>query len=198
MTAMRLLAVVLAAVVSSAAGYAQVPDRALTDAMRAIYSLRNYTAFDWISARYQKGTLTLEGFVRSAQLKEQAESAAHKVRGIEVIDNRLEVLSPHPSDDDVRVRAYIAIYGSSALERYAPRGQLNSADINDLRDSAHFGLDGTDVGRGPHAIHIVVNSARVLLLGEVRTAGDSRIAEGSVRTLQGVLGVVNRLRVPSK
>ena len=60
---------------------AQLPDRALSDAMRAIYGLRNYTAFDWISARYLKGTLTLQGFVRTPQLKQQAEEAARKTRG---------------------------------------------------------------------------------------------------------------------
>ena len=48
---------------------------------------------------------------------------------------------------------------------------------------------------GPHAIHIIANSGRILLRGEVRTRGDSQIAEATVRTLPGVLGVVNELRV---
>jgi len=192
--------IVFAMAVSLSAGSAatQVPDRALTDAMRAIYGLHNYTAFDWISARYQKGTLTLEGFVRTAQLKQQAEEAARRTRGIEVVDNRLEVLPTHSSDDEIRVNAYTAIFGSSALERYAPGGQLSGAAISELRDTARFGLEGTDVGRGPHAIHIIVSAARVLLLGEVRTTGDRKIAEGTVRTLPGVLGVTNQLRVASQ
>ncbi len=175
---------------------AQMPDRALTDAMRAIYSLRNYTAFDWISARYQKGVLTLEGFVRTPQLKQQAEATARKTRGIEEVNNQLEVLPTHASDDEIRVNAYVAIFGSGALERYAPGGQLSGAAISELRDTARFGLEGTDVGRGPHAIHIIVSGARVLLLGEVRTTGDRRVAESTVRTLPGVLGVTNQLRVP--
>jgi osmotically-inducible protein OsmY len=174
----------------------QVPDRALTDAMRAIYSLRNYTAFDWISARYLKGRLTLEGYARTRQLKQQAEDAARKTRGIEEVDNRLEVLPTHSSDDDIRLNAYAAIYGSSALERYGPGGQLSGAAISELRETARFGLEGTDVGRGPHAIHIIVSAARVLLRGDVRTTGDRQIAEGAVRTLPGVLGVTNELRVP--
>ncbi|MGH9175260.1 MAG: BON domain-containing protein [Vicinamibacterales bacterium] len=177
---------------------AQVGDRALTDAMRAIYSLRSYTAFDWISARYQKGVLTLEGFVRTSQLKQEAEAAARKTRGIEEVNNRLEVLPTHSTDDDIRINAYVAIFGSSALERYAPGGQLSGAAISELRDTARFGLEGTDVGRGPHAIHIIVSGARVLLLGEVRAAGDRRIAESAVRTLPGLLGVTNQLRVPPK
>jgi BON domain len=174
------------------------PDRPLVDAMRAIYGLRTYTAFDWISAQYQKGTLTLQGFVRTPQLKTQAEDKARNTRGIEVVDNRIEVLPTHQGDDEIRLNAYIAIYGSSALERYAPGGQLSGAAISELSDTTRFGLDGTDVARGPHAIHIIVNSARVLLLGEVRTTGDRQLAEGSLRSLPGVLGVVNQLRVNTR
>ena len=62
-------------------------------------------------------------------------------------------------------------------------------------DSARLGIDAAGIGRGPHAIHIVVNGARILLLGQVKTTGDRRIAEASLRTLSGVLGVNNQLRV---
>ena len=193
----RVLAALTVIAITGVALMAQ-PDRPLVDAMRAIYGLRTYTAFDWISAQYQKGTLTLQGFVRTPQLKTQAEDTARKTRGIEVVDNRIEVLPTHQGDDEIRINAYIAIYGSSALERYAPGGQLSGAAISELSDTARFGLDGTDVARGPHAIHIIVNSARVLLLGEVRTTGDRQLAEGSLRSLPGVLGVVNQLRVNTR
>ena len=187
-----LVATTLAAVSRSG----QVPDRAVTDAMRAIYDLRNYTAFDWISARYLKGRLTLDGYVRTRQLKQQVEAVARKTPGIEEVDNQLELLPTHSSDDEIRVNAYLAIFGSSALERYGPGSQLSGAAISELRDTARFGLEGTDVGRGRHAIHIIVSGARVLLRGEVRTASDRKIAEGTIRTLAGVLGVTNELRVP--
>jgi hypothetical protein len=193
----RVLAALTVIAITGVALMAQ-PDRPLVDAMRALYGLRTYTAFDWISAQYQKGTLTLQGFVRTPQLKTQAEDTARKTRGIEVVDNRIEVLPTHQGDDEIRINAYIAIYGSSALERYAPGGQLSGAAISELSDTARFGLDGTDVARGPHAIHIIVNSARVLLLGEVRTTGDRQLAEGSLRSLPGVLGVVNQLRVNTR
>lgn len=194
----RMLIALLAAVLAVSSLQAQLPDRALTEAMRAVYGLRDYTAFDWISARYLKGTLTLEGFVRTPQLKRQAEEAARKTEGIEIVVNNIEVLAAHRSDDDIRIDAYIAIFGSSALERYAPGGQLSGAAINQLKDTGLFGLEGADVGRGPHAIHIIVNGARVLLLGQVRTKGDRQIAEASVRSLPGVLAVTNQLRVPEK
>jgi osmotically-inducible protein OsmY len=197
MKATRVLAALTLIGVTGVALTAQ-PERPLVDAMRAIYGMRTYTAFDWISAQYQKGTLTLQGFVRTPQLKTQAEEAARKTRGIEVVDNRIEVLPAHQGDDELRLNAYIAIYGSSGLERYAPGGQLSDAAISELSDTARFGLDGTDVARGPHAIHIIVNSARVLLLGEVRTSGDRQLAEGALRSLPGVLGVVNQLRVNTR
>jgi osmotically-inducible protein OsmY len=184
-------------VVSGLAGTGQ-PDRPLVDAMRGIYGLRNYTAFDWISAQYQKGTLTLQGFARTAQLKTQAEATARKTPGIEVVDNRIEVLPTHQGDDEIRVNAYIAIYGHSALERYAPGGQLSGLAVSELRETARLGLDGADVGRGPHAIHIVVEAGSVLLLGEVRANVDRQLAEGTLRSMPGVLRVVNQLRVNTR
>lgn len=174
---------------------AQPPERALVEALGQVYRLRSYTAFDWVSGAYDRGTLTLHGYVRNRQLKEEAEEAARRVRGVDEIDNQLQVLPAHRGDDDVRLAAYIAIYGSSALERYAPGGQLSGLAVSELRDTARFGLEGTEVGRGPHGIHIIVNGGRILLRGEVRTRGDRQIAEAAVRTLPGVLGVVNELRV---
>lgn len=175
--------------------WAQRPDRALVEALAHVSQLRSYTAFDWVSGAYNRGTLTLQGFVRTPQLKEDAEAAARKTPGVDEIDNQLQVLPTHRGDDDVRLAAYLAIYGSSPLERYAPGGQLSDLARSELRESARFGLDGTDVGRGPHGIHIIVNGGRVLLRGEVRTRGDRQIAEATLRTLPGVLGVVNELRV---
>lgn len=194
----RVLIAMLAGMLAVSSVQAQLPDRALTEAMRAVYGLRNYTAFDWISARYLKGTLTLEGFARTPQLKRQAEGVARKTEGIEIVVNNIEVLPAHSGDDEIRINAYIAVFGSSALERYAPGGQLSGAAINELKDTGLFGLEGTDVGRGPHAIHIIVNGARVLLLGQVRTKGDRQIAEASIRSLPGVLAVTNQLRVTEK
>jgi hyperosmotically inducible periplasmic protein len=174
---------------------AQRPDRALVEAVGRVYQLRSYTAFDWVSGAYDRGRLTLRGFVRSSQLREEAAAAARSAPGIDEVDNQLQVLPAHRGDDDIRIAAYIAIYGSSALERYAPSGQLSGLAISELRNTARFGLEGTDVGRGPHSIHIIVNSGRILLRGEVRTRGDRQIAEANVRTLPGVLSVVNELRV---
>ncbi len=193
---LRRLAIVAAfAVALPLASPAQVPPRALSDAMRAIFGLRNYTVFDWISGRYLKGTLTLQGWVRNEQLKREAEKTARGTAGVDEVVNQIEVLPALSTDDDIRLRAYVAVYSSGGLEQYGPSGQFTASAMNDLADSARFGLDASGVGRGPHAIHIIVNGARVLLLGQVRATGDRRIAEASLRTLSGVLGVTNQLRV---
>ena len=177
---------------------AQPPERALVEALGQVYRLRSYTAFDWVAGAYDRGTLILHGFVRTTELKDEAEAAARLPRGVEEVDNQLQVLPAHPGDDEIRLRAYIAIYSSSALERYAPGGQLSGLALSELRDSARFGLEGTDVGRGPHSIHIIVNGGRILLRGDVRTRGDRQIAEAMLRTLPGVLAVVNELRVATR
>ena len=109
--------------------------------------------------------------------------------------NELEVLPALSTDDDVRVRAYFAVYSSAGLERYGPGRQFSAAAMADLADSARIGIDASGLGRGPHAIHIIVNGARILLHGEVRTTGDRRTAEASLRSLPGVLSVTNQLRV---
>jgi hypothetical protein len=177
---------------------AQVAPRALVQVLGEIYKLREYTAFDWVSGALDRGTLTLRGFARSTQLKAAAEAVARGVPGVDEVVNEIELLPAHRGDDEIRIRAYAAIYGSAALERYAPGSQLSGAALRELQESGHFGLDAVDVGRGPHGIHIIVNGARVLLLGQVRAAGDRRIAEAAIRTLPGVLGVTNQLRVSER
>jgi osmotically-inducible protein OsmY len=189
------LTVLAAALLSPTLSSAQPPPRALSDAMRSIFTLRDYTVFDWISGRYLKGTLTLQGWVRTPQLKEAAAKVARGTAGVDELINEIEVLPALSNDDEVRLRAYAAIYSSSALEQYGPGRQFSGAAMADLIDSARLGIDASGVGRGPHAIHIVVNGARILLLGQVRATGDRRIAEASVRSLPGVLGVTNQLRV---
>lgn len=175
-------------------------DRALSAALSRIHALDQYTAFDWITGTYGKGTLTLEGFVARPDLKGRAEEAAKQSSGIDTVVNRLEVLPALPSDDGVRVRTYVAIYGHSALSRYAPGGGgfESLGALRELETAGTFGLDASTQFRGPHPIHIVVSGARVTLYGEVASLQDRQLAEVQARSLSGVLGVTNRLTVRSR
>ena len=193
----RLFAIALLALTCLADVGAQQPPRQLVEALGAIYRLREFTAFDWIGGRYDRGTLTLEGFARTPNLRKLAEAAARKVSGIDEIANRIEMLPPHAGDDDVRVRAYASIYTTS-LERYLPGGNMSNALLGELDEAARLGLDAVDVGRGPHGIHLIVSGGRVILRGQVRTTGDRQQAGARIRTLPGVLAVTNELRVQGR
>jgi hyperosmotically inducible periplasmic protein len=179
---------------ASSIGAAQA-ERAVAEAMSSIFKLRDFTVFDWIGGRYDRGTLTLEGFVRTPSLKQAAEETARKAEGIDTVVNNLEVLPSHTSDDNLRIRAYAAIYTLSALERYGPTGTVTRGLTQEIDDALRFGLDGTSIGRGPHGIHIIVSGGRVILNGVVRNNGDRQIAEATMRSLPGVLSVSNQLTV---
>jgi len=92
----RMLAALVLIAITGASVTAQA-DRPLVDAMRAIYGLRTYTAFDWISGQYRKGTLTLQRFVRTPQLKAQAEQAARKIREITESATAIHPLNQSPN-----------------------------------------------------------------------------------------------------
>ena len=81
------------------------------------------------------------------------------------------------------MRAYAAIY-TTAPERDAPGGNMTNARLAELADATRLGLDGADVGRGPHGIHILVSGGRVILRGHVRATGDRQQAEARVRTVR--------------
>lgn len=179
---------------------ARQSSRALNAAMSRIYALDRYTVFDWITGSYEKGTLTLEGFVARPDLKARVDRVAKEGAGIDTVVNRLEVLPALPSDDAVRVRTYVAIYGSSALSRYAPGGGGfdSLGELRELETAGTFGLDASTQFRGPHPIHIIVSGNRVQLFGEVGSAQDRQLAEVQARSLSGVLSVTNRLTVRSR
>jgi osmotically-inducible protein OsmY len=188
-----------AALLTIGAGAGQSP-RVTTELAERLARLEDYSAFDWITFRLEKGTLTLEGFASRPVLRRRAEEAARKSSGVDEVVNRIETLPSVQSDDTVRIQAYAAIYGHAALARYAPGGGgLDSRGLQDeLETALRLGLDGSRFGRGPHPIHIIVNGARVILLGSVRNAGDRQIAEAQVRTIVGVLGVANRISVETR
>ena len=87
----RLALVIVILVVSRAGAASQPPPRALSEAMRNIFAQRDYTAFDWISGHYLKGTLTLQGWARTSQLKQQSEKIARATAGVDDVINEIEI-----------------------------------------------------------------------------------------------------------
>jgi osmotically-inducible protein OsmY len=113
--------------------------------------------------------VTLYGQVTRPTLKRDAENAIKRLTGVEVVDNRIEVLPLSNFDNDIRVRAYYAIFGSPALSRYAL------------------------AGREP--IHIVVKNGNVTLEGVVNSEVERLLAFSRVRGLPGTFAVTNNLRL---
>jgi hypothetical protein len=173
----------------------QAPPRPLVDALQAIYRLPEYTAFDWVGGRYARGTLTLEGFAARPALRDAAARVVRTTAGVDEVENQIELLPTIQSDDTLRVNAYVAIYTQAGLEQYLPGGSASAVALREIDGAANFGLDGTPQFRGPHPIHIVVSGGRVQLFGTVNVSGDRQIAEATLRSLTGVMSVVNRIRV---
>ncbi|MDP1569322.1 MAG: BON domain-containing protein [Vicinamibacterales bacterium] len=168
----------------------------LAEVLGGLYRLDQFTAFDWIDGTYDRGTVTLEGYAVRLGLRERAEALARKTAGVDEVTNNIVALPTHRSDDDLRIRAYIAVYGHSALAMYAPGGGLSSSmSLRELQTARTFGVDSSTQFQGPHALHLVVSGGRIQMLGTVNAAQDRQIAEVQVRNLSGVLGVVNRVQV---
>jgi hyperosmotically inducible protein len=125
--------------------------------------------FDDISFRVDGDKVTLLGQVARPILKSDAENAVKHIEGVRHVDNQVEVLPLSPFDNQIRLRAYYAIYGFGALNRYA-------------------------LGTHP-SIHIVVKNGNVTLAGVVANSMDRDLAYMRARTVPGAFSVTNELRV---
>jgi hyperosmotically inducible protein len=91
------------------------------------------------------------------------------IEGVEKVNNNIEVLPLSPNDDRIRLAAYRAIYGHTALNRYAIQAVP--------------------------PIHIIVNSGNITLEGVVANEADKNIANIQARSVPGAFNVTNNLRV---
>jgi hyperosmotically inducible protein len=128
-----------------------------------------YSVFDNLEYRVEGNTVTLMGQVTRPVIKVDAESSVKKIQTVEEVVNQIEVLPPSPFDDQVRRKEYRSIYSFGPLQRYA------------------WGVNP--------GIHIIVNGGNVTLEGVVRTETDKDAACIRARTVPGVFGVTNKLRV---
>ena len=128
-----------------------------------------YGVFDSLAYRVNGDTVTLTGQVTRPTLKSAAEQVVRQIEGVERVVNGIEVLPLSPNDDRIRLATYRAVYGHSALNRYALQAVPS--------------------------IHIIVNNGHVTLDGVVANAGDRNIAVMQARSVPGVFSVTDRLRV---
>lgn len=131
-----------------------------------------YSVFDSLEYKVQGNKVILMGQAVRPSLKDDAERAVKSIEGVEAVDNQIEVLPVSPMDDQIRRAEFRAIYGQSALQRYAQ-------------------------GAVP-PIHIIVNNGHVTLEGVVATEADKNIAGIQANSVPNVFSVVNNLRVEKR
>lgn len=131
-------------------------------------SSRSYL-FNTLSVETRDGIVILTGKVRDAYLAKQAEEAAMEVSGVRSVENRVEILGVSAGDDRLRNLIYRRLQHDDRLFAYFIPAQPS--------------------------IQIIVDRARVTLVGFVNTEADRARAAILARQVTGSLGVENRLQV---
>jgi hypothetical protein len=169
---------------------------------KELLQLPYYSVFDYLAFSYDKGTVTLMGYAYHPALKKDAERAVRRAGGVDQVVNKIEELPPSPGDDEIRWRAYYAIYRDPFLAKYAPGGGMlwghrharGGAALRSFPGGMFPGLEPA----GDFPIHIIVKNGRITLLGVVDNDTDKRVAEIRAREVPGTFGVDNQLMVEGK
>jgi hyperosmotically inducible protein len=197
-TARTILSILLAA---AAALAATAGPRAQTVAVkettmqieRSLLRLPYYGVFDFLAFSVDRGTVTLLGYAYHGNLKSDAEAAIKRVRGVDEVANKVEVLPAAPQDDRIRWATFYNIYTDDFLSRYAPGGQMSAR--YEVQQFARFpGMQPF----GTYPIHIIVKGGRTTLVGVVDNEADKTMAGFKAREVPGVFGVDNDLVISKK
>jgi hyperosmotically inducible protein len=161
---------------------------------KQIVTLPRYGVFDNIHFAIKGDTVILRGQASRPTLKSSAENVVKRIKGVENVDNQIEVLPLSPNDDRIRAAVYASIYRYPALQRYtANRGGPRARSVA----RATAGITN-DPPIGYHAIHIIVRNGDVTLTGVVDSLNDAALAEMRANSVPGVFSVDNNLQVPGK
>jgi hyperosmotically inducible protein len=125
--------------------------------------------FDHLTFSVAGDTVTLRGQTIRPTLKRDAENVVKRIEGVRAVNNQVEVLPLSNFDNDLRIRAFWAVYGSQALNRYLIQPQL--------------------------PVHIIVKNGNITLEGVVNNELERQVAYSRVRGLPGSFQVVNHLRL---
>jgi hyperosmotically inducible periplasmic protein len=149
----------------------QAVERIQKEVRHEILMLPYFDVFDNITFKVEGYDVTLSGQVVRPTLKRDAERVVKAIEGVEKVDNHIDVLPVSPNDDRIRVRAFRAIYGYSALQRYA------LPVIKPVR--------------------IIVNNGHITLEGVVDSEADKNLVNMRARGVSGAFSVTNNLIVAS-
>ncbi len=149
----------------------QAVERIQREVRHEILMLPYFDVFDNITFKVEGYDVTLSGQVVRPTLKTDAERVVKAIEGVEKVDNQIEVLPVSPNDDRIRIRAFRAIYGDSALQRYA------LPVIKPIR--------------------IIVKNGHITLEGVVDSEADENLVNMRARGVSGSFSVTNNLMVAS-
>jgi hyperosmotically inducible protein len=130
------------------------------------------SVFDNLQYRVDGTTVTLEGQVRNATLRPDAENVVKRIEGVTKVVNNIEVLPLSNFDDSIRRQTYRAVYGFASLQRYS-------------------------IAPIP-SIHIIVKNGNVTLEGVVANEADKNTAYLRANGVANVFSVTNNLTVENK
>jgi len=148
---------------------AKAQERIAREVRHELLMLPYFGVFDNIGFKVNGYDVSLFGQVVRPSLKSDAQNAVKSIEGVEKIDNKIEVLPPSPVDDRLRLALFRAIYGDTALQRYALGVQK--------------------------PIRIIVKNGHVTLEGVVDNEGDKNIAGIRAKSVPGTFSVTNNLQV---
>ena len=194
----RVLATAAAiALLATGSGLAQQPSpedvRTIDTIRQALLRVPYYGVFDFLAFQYEKGTVTLSGFVYQPSLRRDVVSAVKRVPRVDQVVDTLEQLPLSHNDDEIRWRTFDRIYRDSVLARYAPGGGVTPFDRR-FEMARYPGMQPF----GSYPIHIIVKGGRTLLIGEVDSSFDRTLAGVRAREVPGTFGVDNELAVSGR
>lgn len=168
-------------------------ERIVKEVRKEILTLPNYGLFDDIRFTVEGDTVRLTGYASRPTLKSSAANVVKDIQGVERVENQIEVLPLSRFDDQIRARAYVAIYGDPALARYNPNRGV-PIPMSPARIAAGI---TNDPPPGNHPIRIIVKDGNLTLAGVVDSAADRQIAEARANNVFGAFTVKNEIQVVS-
>ena len=189
----------LALVLAGAQGLLGADEKSSVDQIRKeLLQLPYYGVFDFLAFSYDKGTVRIMGYAYHTTLKHDAVRAAKRASGVDQVIDEIEELPLSQFDDELRWKAYYAIYRDPFLSRYAPGGGL----LWGHRHPFGGGFHAMDLRRfpgmeplGDYPLHIIVRHGSITLLGVVDNESDKVVAGMRAREVPGSFGVENELVV---
>jgi hyperosmotically inducible protein len=128
--------------------------------------------FDHLTFSLEGRTVTLFGYATRPVLKSDAENVVKRLKGVEEVVNKIEVLPLSPNDDQLRLAVYRSVFSRASLGRYT-------------------------LGALP-PVRIIVKNGDVTFYGVVINEMDKNMFTVFANQVPGVFKVTNNLRVENQ